>query len=435
MLDVQVGFIFILILIHFYLYFILYFSFFFLGTDCLPPDTSVSGRKFISHGEWLERARDKCSHSFEATCVHCAPPVLPRYALIPGCKKHRPWPDGICLECAPVTVDLSRQEYRHVDKILVNCIPSLQNFIGLISSNERAGVQRGGILYGRYAPDPAYRHGIQAIVEAIYEPPQRHVGGSVSFLPDPNAKLVSAIATACGLIPIGSIFSRLATSKTASTSLSPAELYDSATFQLQHSPRNTDTFPGSQWVTLVVYKNPTDNQYHLQGAMASDQLTAMVRDGVLKVPKPTDTMFYKNESKPSPAHPIPDIVQKSMARGASRVSEFDPDMCLITLEATGAIAGSATALAFPPLFRHDASFPVENRQAFGIRQSPEALGRFWKENPREPSQSRISNFHALVYLASMLDSESAVSATNSVVSNTPLEEGVELLLKSVANEE
>jgi len=66
--------------------------------NCLPPDTTVDGRKFLSYDEWLERARDACSHAFGATCVHCAPPVALRYKLRADCAKHRPWPSGICLE-------------------------------------------------------------------------------------------------------------------------------------------------------------------------------------------------------------------------------------------------------------------------------------------------------------------------------------------------
>jgi hypothetical protein len=66
--------------------------------NCLTPDTTVDGRKFVTYDEWLESARAKCSHSFSATCVNCAPPSDVRYKLKEGCQRHKPWPGGICLE-------------------------------------------------------------------------------------------------------------------------------------------------------------------------------------------------------------------------------------------------------------------------------------------------------------------------------------------------
>lgn len=38
-----------------------------------------------------------------------------------------------------------------------------------------------GFLYGYYAEDPNYKNGIRAIVEAIYEPPQKGNFGSVEL--------------------------------------------------------------------------------------------------------------------------------------------------------------------------------------------------------------------------------------------------------------
>ena len=46
----------------------------------------------------------------------------------------------------------------------------------------------------------------------------------------------------------------------------------------------------------------------------------------------------------------------------------------------------------------------------------------------------MASFHALVYLATLLDVSTAESAARSVVAGAPLEEGVELLIKSIAGE-
>jgi len=341
---------------------------------------------------------------------------------------------------APETVDLSEQKYRHVDQVVLNCVGDLRSFIDVVSLNERANFQRAGVLYGRYAPDPNFRHGTQAIVEAIYEPPQLvdHATGAVRVLADPHERAVAAVAAACGLQPVGWLFSRKRTSEAKGVELLPHELYAVAGQQLQHSPRATDGRPGSQWVTVTVAKSPKDGMYHLQGYMASDQLMALVRDSVLAQPKADDVKFKRRELRKDASGataygemPVPDIVAKSKDRGAYRTEAFDPDACLLTMEASGPTPGSLTGKAFPPMFKHEADFPAENREALGQKQTTSHLKRLLTEFKAEPSQSRLSSFHALVYLAVLTDVETAVSAARSVVEGRPLEEGVQVLLEAL----
>jgi hypothetical protein len=155
-------------------------------TNCLPPDTTVDNRKFITWGEHAERRKARCEHAYSAVCVNCAPPALPRYALKPGCGRHPAWPRGICLDCAPPPVDLGLQPYRHVDYIQVHNYAEMGGLVQLWDGNRGAGLQRAGLLYGRYRPDANFRHGVKAVVEAIYEPPQRcdPVAGTVTLLPE-----------------------------------------------------------------------------------------------------------------------------------------------------------------------------------------------------------------------------------------------------------
>jgi nuclear protein localization protein 4 homolog len=341
----------------------------------------------------------------------------------------------------PETVEFGDQKYRHVDSILINCTSELGNLINLVSGNEKSNFQRAGILYGRYAPDPNFRHGVQAIVEAIYEPPQTvdFTTGAVRLLSDPNAAAVETVSKACGLAPVGWMFTRRQT-REKGVELLPHELYAIAAQQLQHYPRATDGKPGSQWVTLTVYKDPKDKQYHLQGYMATDQMMALVRDGVVQQPKPDDLKFKKRELKKDSTGlalpgemPVPDILSKSKDRGAFRTDTFPPEFGILTMEATGPVAGSATAIAYPPVFKHVGTFPVENREALGIRQTPSSLKKLLSDFSREPMQQRLSEFHALCYLAALTDAHTAVSAAQSVVAGKPLEEGVTVLLEAVTS--
>lgn len=360
-------------------------------------------------------------------------PLCPRLSLPPVLLIHF---------SAPETVEFGEQKYRHVDSILVNCAAELGNIINLVSANEKSNLQRAALLFGRYALDPNFRHGTQAIIEAIYEPPQTvdFSTGAVRLLSDPNAANVEAVAKACGLVAVGWLFTRKPTRESKGAELLPHELYAIAAQQLQHYPRAVDGKPGSQFITLTVFKDPKDKQYHLQGYMATDQMMALVRDGVVQQPKPEDTKFKKRELRKDSSGlalpgemPVPDILSKSKDRGAFRTDNFAPEFGILTMEATAPVPGSATTIAYPPIFKHIGAFPVENREAFGIRQTPSAIKKLLTDFSREPMQQRLSEFHALVYLAALTDVHTAVSAANSVAAGKTLEEGVTVLLEAVTS--
>lgn len=77
-------------------------------------------------------------------------------------------------------------------------------FISLWDGLSATGLQRAGLLYGRYRPDANFRGGVKAVVEGIYEPPQAMdaAQGVVRFLPDPQAKAVDAGEYAAGCVVV-----------------------------------------------------------------------------------------------------------------------------------------------------------------------------------------------------------------------------------------
>jgi len=336
---------------------------------------------------------------------------------------------------APTTVDLAQQPYRHVDSIRVNCVGAVKSLIDLVSVNERFGLQRGAILYGRYLPDRNFRHGVAAVVDALYEPPQSvdAASGAIRFLEDPVGKKVDEVAAVFGLQPIGWLITRKPTDKAKGVQLLPHELFGIAARQLVHSPR-PDGRSGSQWVTLTVFKGD-DGNYHLQGYMASDQCMAMVRDNVLAVPKATDVKFRRRQlTKDAPLGtelPVPDILAKDALRGAYRTDEFDPDVCVITMEASA--GGSATGVDADraPVFKHEAFVPA-NREAFGIRPTPPVdLRAHLRSFPSEPYQARLSDFNALVFISRALDHHTALAAAGAVAKSTPVDSGIQLILEAL----
>lgn len=411
--------------------------------NCLPPDTVVAGRKYQTYDEYREHLRDKCSHSFAATCVNCAPPGELSYKLKPDCGRHKPWPGGICLDCAPATVDLAPQKYRHVDFITVNATADVAALIDVVSANRRYKLQRAALLYGRYAPDPAYRHGVRAVVDALYEPPQSWDAdtGAIHLKPDDAAALADRVAAALGLVAVGWMFSRDRRDAALGVHLLPHELYAMAAQQLAHSPR-PDGRSGSQWVTLTTFVGDSGS-YELQGYQATDQLVAMVRDGVLAVPRPADVKFNRRAvRKDVPGElPVPDILFKDQLRGAHRVDAFDPDTCFVSIEAAGAAPappaaapGSEVALAAAksaPILKFADGFPRCNRDTFGDKQDVPALARYLRAHARDPLAATLANFHVLVFLARVVDVDTAVAAAAAIAAGKPIPDGVEALLAAI----
>ena len=151
----------------------------------------------------------------------------------------------------------------------------------------------------------------------------------------------------------------------------------------------------TRFVTLVISRDPAPGgQIAPRGFMASEQLMALVRDGVLVQPGPGDAVFRVRAPKAGDP-PVPEVVHKSLARGRTKGTEFEPEFTIVTAKAGRAQEGGA---ASAPLFRH-ASFPVENREALGILQSPAELKAHLRQYRSEPYAHRISDWHALLYLA------------------------------------
>lgn len=91
----------------------------------------------------------------------------------------------------------------------------------------RSFEQRIGFLYGYYCPDHDYVDGVRAVVEAVYEPPQRGTYRECFLLlPDPDEGKVERMAGKLGLELIGWIF----TSRGGSV-VSPRQMVMAAEFQ------------------------------------------------------------------------------------------------------------------------------------------------------------------------------------------------------------
>lgn len=401
--------------------------------NCLPPDTKVENRKYITYGEWVEQSRAKCEHSFKATCVNCAPPGTQSHTVKLDCKKHRPWPHGLCSDCAPPPVYMAAQPYRHVDSISFSpaATTAMQKVVHLWDLNYEAGIQRAAWFYGRVLPDDTHRFGQRVRVEAIYEPPQifSPATASIRISEDPKIEVVETIAHLLGLQRVGLFFTKPdappGRSKGAkeTDNLNAREIV--AACELQNRYPRPDCPSGSQFITITMRKTG-DKSYEPFGYMASDQMASLVREGIFANPAPGEK-FLKVRVQQSPQDvPRPEVVISTQDRGYIRTTEVDPDYGIITLEVTGDIAEGS---AHSPIFFGD--YLPANRAAFQTPQTPQTFVSWLRQKKSLPWEKAVADFNFLIHMAEMIDNETAYSAAKALGEKSPFPEGAAVLLTAL----
>lgn len=382
--------------------------------NCMLDDDLVDNRAHISFEEYLSNSRARCEHNFEAKCPNCTPPSEISYKIKPYCTKHKPWPKGLCNECQPPPASLNRQTYRHVDYVEFLNLQAFNTFASLWKDSGMA-IQRVGILYGHYKPDPNYPSGVKAVIEAVYEPPQDGRTDDVKLIPDKDAKLVDNIASALGIQRVGLIY----THPKRNHVVSSEELRQMARFQFTH-PKSTTI--GSQFVSLALSRNEF-NEIEPQGYMASDQFVALERDDVFMVSE-TPELVQVREAKKGEVLPV--VIRQDKKAGAVSTKQFEVEFGLVQVN-SGMPKVSPGMIPSAPLLKYS-DFIVENRERYGEFQNPTEVGNCLRKRNGATSVEQVSDFHLLIYLAKMLDQGTALAIAECVSQNKPLSEGLELML-------
>jgi hypothetical protein len=98
------------------------------------------------------------------------------------------------------------------------------------------------------------------------------------------------------------------------------------------------------------------------------------------------------------------IVASQNGQVQRRGTEFDPDLAIVTVEIGYGQKGTSRTCRF----KHS-TFPVENRESFGIVQSAAALRSHLIKYKTEKLLQALSDFHLLIYLAQVFDVEFSIS--------------------------
>lgn len=360
------------------------------------------GFKHMSFHAYLREINDQKNNKNNATS-YMAPLEEDDYSINMNCPTgHAPYPKGICSKCQPPVITLQQQKFRMVDHVEFADHSILNKFI---DSWRQTGVQRFGILYGRYEVFDKVPLGIKAVVEAIYEPPQSGETDGLTLLNWENEAQVDKVAESLGIYKVGITFTDLVDSGVGNGTvlckrhkdtyfLSCLEVIMSAKYQLQNPNAtkycNSGKF-SSKFVTCVI-SGGLKGEIEPRSYQVSTSAEALVRaDMITGSTQPSQLYINKTDNK----RYVPDIFYLKINEYGLEVKSnakpsFPVEFLLVSL-----------LDSFPinplPLFNQD--FIIENRDFIGDLQDLHAVHNLISGD--QGDGSKLCDFHFLVYLSKM----------------------------------
>lgn len=370
----------------------------------LPPwDKDYLKENGIKHKSFHAHLKELGQSTKNKATSYIAPLEEPNYSINLHCSAgHAPYPKGICSRCQPAPITLQQQAFRMVDHVEFADHSLLNKFI---DTWRKSGVQRFGVLYGKYEPFDKVPLGIKAVVEAIYEPPQAGELDGVNLLDWENESEVDNVASALGLCKVGVVFTDLTDSGSRdgtvlckrhkdSYFLSCLEVLMAARNQVRHvnaTKHSNSRHFSSKFVTCVVTGN-LKGEIEPRAYQVSGSAEALVKADVI-CGSTQPNMLYINET--SGTRYVPDVFYLKINEYGLEVKTnakpaFPVDFLLVTLL-------DSFPLEPTPFFSLE--FAIENRDFLGELQD--------LKNVRSQLQlglgdgTRLLDFHFLVYLHRM----------------------------------
>ncbi|TIA91023.1 hypothetical protein E3P81_02268 [Wallemia ichthyophaga] len=280
----------------------------------------------------------------------------------------------------PNAITLQVQEYRMLDHVEFSS-PGLVE--GLLNFWRASGLQRFGILLGRYAPYEAVPMGIKAVVEAVHEIPQEgEVDGMTLGLPWEDQERVVELAQNAGLEVLGMIYSDLSQPPGTQSPLfkrhkdsfflSSLELCFAGHLQNQHKLQTTQSKSGrfnSRFITCVL-SGTQNGGIDISAFQISDQGMALIDADIVEPSVEPSTLRMK-ESKPGKY--IPDVFYRYKNEYGIDVKKnakpcFPVEYLLVNL--THGFPNQSN-----PVFKSSV-FPIENRQGFQDQSVSKLISTF-----------------------------------------------------------
>lgn len=372
----------------------------------LPPwDRDYLDKHGIKHKSFHAHVREanQQQNNPSSGSSYIAPLLPPSYTIKANCASgHAPYPKGICSKCQPAPITLQQQKFRMVDHLEYADHLILNRFI---DTWRQTGLQRYGVLYGRYEQYDKVPLGIKAVVEAIYEPPQASELDGVTLLEWKNQETVDAVARELGLYQVGAVFTDLTDSGNRDGTVLCKRHKDSfflSCVEAIMAARNQSAHPNathfsdtkqysSKYVTCVITGGlqgeiePRAYQVSAsaQALVAADDISASTHPNMIHVKETSGSRY------------VPDVFYSKINEYGLEVKEnakpaFPVDFLLVTLLDSFPVSPT-------PMFIEE--FPVESREFLGELQNMSAVRRQLQGGSGD--SSRLADFHFLVHVATM----------------------------------
>lgn len=291
---------------------------------------------------------------------------------------------------------VTRQENPHCQLVSFDrdCANAFQHYV---NDTLAFAVKRGGFMYGTVSDDGKVE------VDFIYEPPQQGSEDLLLLLRNPDEeKLVDAIAVGLGMRKVGFIFTQTISQDKKDYTLSNREVLQAAEYHAESGLK--------EWVTAVVKLEVNEDMVadvHFEAFQMSDVCVKLFKEG-----------WFETEIKED-HDPKLSKMKKDVVVGVKDTREVDNDFFLVVVK----------------IFDHQgpltSTFPIENRNT---QVTMKALKNHLERTKNLPFVKRISDFHLLLVLARVLDLNADVPAlTECVQTQTPVPEGYQILIESMAN--
>ncbi|GEQ72323.1 hypothetical protein JCM33374_g6010 [Metschnikowia sp. JCM 33374] len=372
----------------------------------LPPwDRDYLDDKGIKHKSFHAHVKEMNEHQNNKSngSSYIAPLSEPDYKIKLNCTGgHLPYPKGICSKCQPAPITLQQQKFRMVDHLEYADHTILNKFI---DTWRQSGVQRYGVLYGRYEPYDKVPLGIKAVVEAIYEPPQASEMDGVTLLQWEDEDLVDNVARGLGLYKVGVVFTDLTDAKTGNGSVLCKRHKDSfflSCVEAIMAARNQVKYPNvtkwcttqqfsSKFVTCVI-TGGLEGEIEPRAYQVSASAEALVKADDISASTHPNMIHIKETSG---TRYVPDVFFSKINEYGLEVKEnakpaFPVDFLLVTLSDSFPLSPS-------PMFM--SNFPIEARDFIGELQNMRAIQA--QLNSGNGDASNLRDFHFLVHVAKM----------------------------------